>query len=178
MGESLYINGLSRGRGTLDFLSTVHPVLLIENLTSITLTLHAILEKAAAPEQHDWLMLTAGHIWRQLTAYAKNRIMETSIEKYGADGAVVKLLEELEREPETRQFTTERQVSKEASNQLMFAMKAALSCKVEFYDEQGNIQTVEGIPHYDSSDYRHTLIELRSDEKIPVKFESVISCEL
>ena len=178
LNESLYVNGLSRGRGTIEFLSTVHPILLLENLTCLTLTMHALLEKAQEPGQHDWLITTAGHIWSQLTDYAKVRITEVTVQKYGKKGAVTRMLAELERGETPQGFTPERYISSDAANQLMFAMKEGAPCKVDYLNEEGHLIHLEGLPRFDQEHHERVLMETQSGEQIPISFTRVVSCEI
>jgi len=178
LGESLYVNGFTRGRGTVEFLSTIHPVLLLENLTCITLTLHALLEKADAPEQHDWLMMTARHIWRQLTDYAKERVIKVTAQKYGENSAMSGRLVELNQVLESEGFVTEPEARVAASNQLMYAMKAGEPCKLDFLDDDGKVVHFEGVPGFDRGKFSQALIELADGTKVPVPFSRVIRCEI
>lgn len=42
LDQSFVINGITRANGTVQFLSSVHPMLLMENLTSVVVMIHAI----------------------------------------------------------------------------------------------------------------------------------------
>ena len=178
LGESLYVNGFTRGRGTVEFVSTIHPVLLLENLTCITLTLHALLEKADAPEQHDWLMMTARHIWRQLTDYAKGRVVEVTSQKYGETSEVFGRLAELDLTLESEGFVTESEARVAASSKLMYAMKAGEPCKLDFLDDQDKIVHLEGMPRFDQGGFSRTLMELSDGSMVPVPFSRVVNCAI
>ena len=46
LNQSFQINGIARANGSVHFLSSVHPMLLMENLTSVAVMIQALLEKA------------------------------------------------------------------------------------------------------------------------------------
>ena len=138
LNQSLTINGMKRYRGTIDFVSTVHPVLLLENLTCMTLLLHALLEKSENPACEEWTMTTAAHVWNQLTDYAKGRILKATKDMYGDDSSVLKRLEKLETSGVDNYFLPEEKFNTAGSSQLTYCMKADIPCHVVYQEEDGD----------------------------------------
>lgn len=175
LGQSFRINGIARARGNLHFLSSVHPMLLMENLTSVVVMLQALLEKARSPACREWAMLTACHAWNQLTAYARGHVERVMDEAYREDEPVRTLFAELKRMPAEESFLTEEEVRSEAASQLMYCWKAGLKCAVTCFGNDGGTVEYRGIPIGGLLDEDAVRIRLASGEELSLSFDSIIS---
>ncbi|MBQ8986237.1 MAG: hypothetical protein IJ100_03185 [Lachnospiraceae bacterium] len=176
MQECLTINGMDRSRGAVKFISTAHPLLLIENLTSLTLMLQAILEKADDPEHHEWLMVTAGHIWRQLTDYARRRATEVTVARYGEDSPIVAKIEELNSGRYDCGFMTEDDIESDAAEQFFFCTKAGKPCRVRYHGGIG--WTHISIPRFNREDPKSAFMIDSNGCEVLVPFSKVSHCEV
>ncbi len=178
LDRSLAINGLKRSGGTIHFLSSVHPIFLMENLTGVVVMIHALLEKAKQPARKGWAMATAGHAWSQLTDYAKERVEKTTRNLYAGDPTVLRLFEELKAMPVEGYFMTEREMTKgNICNLIGYCEKAGVMCICSYTDEDGAITEIIGYPCTTGPD--GSLLHMRrpdGSEKI-IRVSDVKYCE-
>lgn len=177
LNNTLAVNGMTRSGGKITFLSTAHPVLLIENLTCITMMLNAMLEKAEDPKLHDGLMLTVGHIWNQLTDYARKRIIEASIKWYGEDSEAVARLRKLTATADKLQFVPEANAFSSIEGQLMHYMKIEARCLLE-YEEEGSALFCIGVPKMNHDIDNSIYILTDNGEKVSIPFKAIRSCKI
>lgn len=175
LGQSFRINGIARARGNLHFLSSVHPMLLMENLTSVAVMLQALLEKARSPACREWALLTACHAWNQLTAYAKGQVERVMAESYPRGDSVLMLFEDLKRMRPEESFLLEEEVRREAASQLMYGWKAGLQCAVTCREKDGSVTEVRGLPvgGFPQGDTVRLLLD--SGEEISLPLDSILS---
>ena len=153
LDRSLAINGLKRLNGSIRFLSSVHPIFLMENLTGVVVMIHALLEKAKQPEWKGWAMAAAGHTWNQLTDYAKERVEKATCDLYADDSAVLRLFEELKNMPAEGRFITELEMTKDnIGNLIGYCKKARVTCICSYTDERGAIAETTGQPYITGPD--------------------------
>lgn len=180
LDQSLVINGISRSNGSIQFLSTVHPMLLMENLTGVLYMIHALLEKALNPVFKDWVMVTAGHIWNQLTDYAKAKVEKKTHEFYSEDSPVLYLFEELKTMPNEGKFITEQEFKNSILNITSYCAKADLMCRYYCHGKDGTTTTHVGYPcdiveikdfihirHLDGSKEKLYISDIMKCEEIP-----------
>lgn len=132
--ESLVINGMKRSKGVVEFASTAHPVFLVENLTSILVMTEALLEKAKDSLYREQAMVTARRIWKQLTPYARERIIALLHEAYTDNSEELRLFSVMVEgvDAETNAFREERTEHMSPMGSLLNAMKMATPCRVEY----------------------------------------------
>lgn len=160
LDQSFVINGINRANGSVRFLSSVHPMLLMENLTSVIVMIEALLEKAQKPAYKDWAMITAGHAWNQLTDYAKKRVEEIICETYQAGSPIPDLFAELKSMPVEGRFRTEQETAHEALSLALYCFKADILCRFLCREKDGSLSEHIGHPcgigiNNDSIDIRH-----------------------
>ena len=177
LNTTLSINGMTRNDGTVSFLSTAHPILLIENLTCVAMMLYAMLENAEDPKQHDALLLTAGHVWSQLTEYARKRVIEAITKWHGDSSPVLVRLRELPVTVGNIQFVPETQAFPSIEGKLMYYMKSNTRCRLEYEDEEG-IKFCIGVPHADYGGMDGIYIQTDDGNRIPVRYDSIKSCKI
>ena len=174
LGQSFRVNGITRARGNIHFLSSVHPMLLMENLTSVAVMLQALLEKARNPACKEWAMLTACHAWNQLSDYAKGHVMRVMNDTYPQDDAVRMLFEELRAMRPEESFRTEEDVRREAASQIMYCWKAQLPCIVTCREKDGSTKEYHGVPIAGFPDQDSVLMRLNSGEELSLSFDSIL----
>lgn len=171
LDQSFVINGIRRARGSVSFLSTVHPMLLMENLTSVVVMIEALLEKARQPAYKSWAMITAAHAWNQLTDYAQERIEEVMRRTYDADSPVLTLFEELKGMSADGRFRSEKEIARTAIDKAMYCFKAGLNCRFLCRERDGSLSEHIGYP-YTLTDRDADVIRIRradgSEEDIPL----------
>ena len=177
LNTTLAINGMTRNDGTVSFLSTAHPILLIENLTCVAMMLYVMLKNAEDPKQHDALLLTAGHIWSQLTEYARKRVIEAITKWYGDDSIALARLRELPVAVGNIQFVPETQAFPSIKGKLMYCLKSDTRCLLEYENEEG-IKTCIGVPRVDSGDFDGICIQTDDGHRIPIRYGSIKSCKI
>lgn len=177
LNQSFQINGIARANGSIHFLSSVHPMLLMENLTSVVVMLQALLEKARNPACKEWAMLTACHAWNQLTDYAKGHVTRVMNEAYPQGGSVRLLFDELRKMRAEDSFRTEEDIRREAASQLMYCWKAGLPCKVTCREKDGSITEYHGVPLTECLNQDSVRIRLASGDEITLSFDIIISSQ-
>lgn len=176
LNNTLAVNGMTRSGGKITFLSTAHPLLLIENLTCITMMLNAMLEKAEDPKLHDGLMLTVGHIWNQLTDYARKKVIEASIKWYGEDSEAVARLQNLTITADRLQFVPETNVFNNVEGKLMRYMKMEIKCRLE-YEKEGSMQPCEGIPRGILVETNSIKIQTSDGKTVIIPLDTIKNCQ-
>lgn len=177
LDQSFVINGITRSNGTVHFLSSVHPMLLMENLTSVVVMIQALLEKAVKPAYKDWAMITAGHAWNQLTDYAKERVEKVTRETYREGSPELALFEELKTMPVEGRFRTERETFQNVMNTTFYCFKADLLCRYFCQEEDGSLSEHVGHP-FDIGTKDETVGIRRPDGKKEfVNIRRIIRCE-
>lgn len=176
LNNTLAINGMKRSDGEISFLSTAHPVLLIENLTCLTMMLNAMLEKAEDPMLHDGLMLTVGHIWNQLTDYARKRVVEASIKWYGEDSKAVGRLQKLTTNADRLQFVPETNAFSSVEGKLMYYMKMEIRCLLE-YEKDGSMLPRIGIPRGILVETNSINFQTDDGETVTIPLTTIKSCQ-
>lgn len=141
-------------RHVMKFLSSAHPVFLMENLTGIIYSLEALLEKANDPLFHDWIMHTAGHIWMQLTDYAKEKILKRIVVDYQEKPQLLALLHELTAQERSEGFVSERYMAQTTINQLLYNYKAGIRCSVIVLKDKEEIVHTGMLKDYDGERLR------------------------
>lgn len=177
LNNALTVSGMTRSNGAVNIPSTAHPVLLIENLTCLAMTLNAMLEKAEDPMLHDGLMLTVGHIWNQLTDYARKKIIAASIKWYGEDSEVVARLRNLTATADKLQFVPEANAFSSIEGQLMHYMKIETRCLLE-YEEEGSALFCIGVPKMNHDIDNSIYILTDNGEKVSIPFKAIRSCKI
>lgn len=147
LDQSFVINGINRANGAVHFLSSVHPMLLMENLTSVIVMIEALLEKAQKPAYKEWAMITAGHAWNQLTDYAKQRVEKVICETYKADSPILCLFDELKSLPVEGRFRTEQETAREALGLTLYCFKASVPCRYLCREKDGSLSEHVGYPY-------------------------------
>lgn len=175
LNNTLAINGMKRSDGEISFLSTAHPLLLIENLTCVTMMLDAMLEKAEDPMLHDGLMLTIGHIWNQLTEYARKKVIEASIKWYGEDSEAVARLRKLTATADRLQFVPETKAFSRIEGQLMYYMKMEFRCLLE-YEKEGSLLPCIGIPRGILVETNSIKIQTDDGEMVTIPLAAIKNC--
>ena len=175
LNNTLAINGMKRSDGEISFLSTAHPLLLIENLTCVTMMLNAMLEKAEEPMLHDGLMLTIGHIWNQLTEYARKKVIEASIKWYGEDSEAVGRLRNLTATADRLQFVPETNAFSSIEGQLMYYMKMEFRCLLE-YEKEGSLLPRIGIPRGILVETNSIKIQTDDGEMVTIPLAAIKNC--
>ena len=146
LDQSLIINGIRRSNKSISFLSSVHPMFLMENLTSVVVMIQALLEKAQTPAYKEWAMITAGHAWNQLTDYAKKKVEKMIPKTYDADSPVIQLFEELKTSATDGKFLTEQEVAKNVRSSALYACKTEEAYRYYCQMEDGTITEHTGTP--------------------------------
>lgn len=177
LNNALTVSGMTRSSGTVNIPSTAHPVLLVENLTCLSMMLNAMLEKADDPKLRDGLMLTVGHIWSQLTDYARKRVVEASIKWYGESSETVARLRNLTTTADRLQFVPESKVFSNVEGQLMYYMKTETRCLLE-YEAEDSMQFCMGVPHVNLDDADSIYIQTDYGEKDSIPFNAIKSCKI
>lgn len=177
LNNTLAINGMKRSDGEISFLSTAHPLLLIENLACLTMMLNAMLEKAEDPMLHDGLMLTVGHIWNQLTDYARKKVIEASIKWYGENSEAFARLRNLTITADRLQFVPETKAFSSVEGQLMYYMKMETRCLLE-YEAEDSMLFCMGVPHVNLDDVNSIYIQTDNGEKVSIPFNAIRSCKI
>ena len=138
----------------MKFLSSAHPVFLMENLTGIIYSLEALLEKANDPLFHDWIMHTAGHIWMQLTDYAKNKVSKRIEADYHEKPKLLALLHEMTSREQYEGFISERNMAQSTISQLLYNYKAGVHCSVIVLEGRNEIVHTGRLDGYDGERLR------------------------
>ena len=146
LDQSLIINGIRRSNKSISFLSSVHPMFLMENLTSVVVMIQALLEKAQTPAYKEWAMITAGHAWNQLTDYAKKKVEKMIPKTYDADSPVIQLFEELKTSATDGKFLTEQEGAKNVRSSALYACKTEEAYRYYCQMEDGTITEHTGTP--------------------------------
>lgn len=166
LDQSLVISGIRRAHGSVSFLSSVHPMLLMENLTSVVVMIEALLEKANQPAYRDWAMVTASHVWNQLTDYARARVTDVMSRTYDDDSPVPRLFEKLKAMPPDSKFRSEAEIARDALDVAMYCFKAGESCKISCRERDGSLSEHIGIPVYTTGTHADDVIRLRRDDGV------------
>lgn len=177
LDTSFVINGVTRSRGSVHFLSTVHPLLLMENLTCVVVLLQSLLEKANQIASREWAMMTAGHVWRQLTDYAKDRVERAIRNAYPEGDPALVRFETLLREPLQGSFVAEEDVRQHAVSQMMYCFKAGLPCRVVCSTDGVLTETHTGTLVPGSMWDDAVRMRLGDGREIALGLDSVVSCE-
>ena len=132
--QSLTINGMKRSKGAVEFASTAHPFFLIENLTSLLVLFESLLEKAKSLPFQEQAMITISRIWKQLTAYAQERISKLLNEFYQDDSEELRLFNKMKdtADAENNAFIKEKTDHKMPTSFLLDALNQRIPCKVEY----------------------------------------------
>lgn len=175
LDQPLRISGMQASPDGVSFQSTVHPVLLMENLTCVVVLLQSLLEKAEDPLYSDWAMLTAGKIWGQLTDYAKERVSRSFRNLLQPGSRVFARFDTLLESAVQNAFVTEDQIHENACAALLFCLKAGEPCRVLVRDESGSEIELKGVPV--PASYNRTSITLLQDngEEYRLLLKDVIS---
>ncbi|MCR4673383.1 MAG: hypothetical protein K5675_00100 [Lachnospiraceae bacterium] len=81
LGNSFKVQ-FDRSRSKVEFISSVHPMMLTPNLTEVVCTLEGLrAQEEQNPLFHDYAWNMAQNIWRQLSQYAKDRICNVLINR-------------------------------------------------------------------------------------------------
>ena len=135
-GIPFVVSDVTRGRGKVEFASTVHPLFLTMNITQVIATLKGLQHMAQDPLMEAYAQVTASQIWMQLSTYAKERIL------YVADALLTEdasWYRSLQSDADTR-FQTEYQCSHTIGcGVLMDCLKNKKSCFVEYRCDDGNV---------------------------------------
>lgn len=146
LDQSFVINGIDRANGSVRFLSSVHPMLLMENLTGVCVMIQALLEKAQTPAYRRFAMVTAGHAWHQLTDYAQTRVEQVIRETYGSGSPVLALFEELKCTGKSGGFINEEEIAQDTVSKALFCIKARLNCRFLCREQDGALREHVGRP--------------------------------
>ena len=175
LDQSFHMNGIARARGSIHFLSSVHPMLLMENLTSVVVMLQALLEKARNAACKEWAMLTACHAWNQLTDYAKGHVTRVMNAAYPQGDSVRLLFDELREMRAEESFRAEEDIRREAASQLMYCWKAECPCEVICREMDGSMTVYHGVPMTDCHNEDSVRLRLASGEEISLSFDIIAS---
>lgn len=135
LNQSFKINGLRRARGTVEFMSSVHPILLLENLTSVSVMLQSLLEKATQPDAKEWALCAAAHIWNQLTEYAQTKVIGIFGRTYPTNSREYSLFEEIRSGRYRDGFIAEQEMHEHAIDQFMYCLKMNALCIVRYVQD-------------------------------------------
>lgn len=139
--QSLAINGMKHTKNAVQFVSTAHPIFLIENLKSVLVMIQALLEKATELTYRGQAMMTTRRIWKQLTPYAQERISELLAGLYPEGSEEMILFSKMKGtvDKEINMFENEEDSAREFGDKLLYAMKSGTSCKVTYRKEEWNL---------------------------------------
>lgn len=146
LNQAFGIEGMSASAQPIRFLSSVHPMLLLENMTGVILLIESLLEKAQHSIYHDSCMVTALHVWSQLTEYAKTKVGERIQADYVNKIELLALFAELNQIIPSTSFRSEQALLSSIPNIWMHYMKMTQFCQVEYKDKNGNRQVINGFP--------------------------------
>lgn len=133
-GIPFVVHDVTRRRGSFDFASTVHPLFLTLNLTQVMSTLQGLKTLSNDMLMANYANTTAQMIWRQLSSYAKQRILYVTSALMGEDAAWYQALEQ----EVTQSFWTELQCSNTyGAGVLLDCMKNGRICIIEYAMEDG-----------------------------------------
>lgn len=139
MGKPFIIDETIRKDDTMKFSSTAHPLFLTFNLTQVITTLKGLKAMSREPALENYAMHSAVSIWKQLSPYAKERILYV-MENLIADD--VSWYRDLEMDEEGM-FVTEVKSRKsfQGPGVLMDCIKNDKTCIIEYQmgeDEEGS----------------------------------------
>ncbi len=146
LNQAFLIDGLTGGHHPVQFLSSVHPVLLLENLTTVLLLIESLLEKAQQMIFRSTCLETANHIWSQLTDYARAKVRENICRDFVGRAELLDIFDELEALQRTTDFRSEQYFMTNVSDKLLHYLKMNQCCKVIWEDEAHQVQEKTGIP--------------------------------
>lgn len=142
-----------REKGRIRFASTAHPVFLSENLTQVMVMLKGLKEMAKNPLYRPYALESGREIWRQLSPYAKKRIMYVLESIMDED---IGWLDQLKTSDPENSFHTEEACSRihnSGASVVLDCMKNGKSFCVEYADESGETRIYKDCV-VDSASYR------------------------
>lgn len=146
LNQAFRIDGLSGNREPIRFLSSVHPVLLLENLTAVVLLIESLLEKAKQQMYRNTCLETANHVWSQLTDYARAKVRENIRRDFGSKPALLEQFETLEGLAQSTAFRAEQAFMETVPDRLLHYLKMGQACRIRWTDAQGQVQERIGTP--------------------------------
>ncbi len=179
LNQSFKINGLRRAHGTVEFMSSVHPILLLENLTSVSVILQSLLEKAKQPVAKEWALYAAAHIWNQLTEYAQAKMIDVLGKIYPADSREHSLFEEIRSDRYREGFITEQEMHRHAIDQFMYCLKMNALCVVRYVRNNQNFEaTGRAYSIIDEPDISMIQLMEKNGNIVTIPTDAIVYCAL
>jgi hypothetical protein len=114
--------------------STMHPLFLTQNLTQIVCMLEGLRRMEDNWALRSYARSSAVSIWRQLSGYARDRILGTLTDLMGLEHSWYEEISEAAEKEAERMFYNEDE-SSDSNGRLMYALKGSLPCSIVFIDD-------------------------------------------
>ncbi len=160
-------------------MSSVHPILLLENLTSVSVMLQSLLEKAKQPVAEEWALCAAAHIWNQLTEYAQTKMIGVLGQTYPTDSREYSFFEEIRSGRYREGFIPEQEMCANAISQFMYCLKMNALCIIR-YVRDGQEFEATGQAHriIDKADRSTVQLVDKNGDILAIPTDDIVYCAM
>lgn len=177
LNQAFGIDRMSGNSEPIRFLSSVHPMLLLENMTGVVLMIEALLEKSEWPVCRDICLDTAVHCWVQLTDYARERVIDRINADFSGREKLLSLFEEMKARDQTTAFHSEQSYLMSIPNKWMHYMKLRQLCQIVWTDDRGKRKAATGYPSPQRGSDSMYMFESISGNTLAIKSGQIISID-
>jgi hypothetical protein len=134
MDQKLTLRDFQLRNKKVTAISTMHPLFLTQNLTQIVCMLEGLRRMEDNWALRSYARSSAVSIWRQLSGYARDRILGTLTDLMDLERSWYEEISEAAEMEAERMFYNEDE-SSDSNGRLMYALKGSLPCSIVFIDD-------------------------------------------
>ena len=143
MDQKLALKDFLLNNRKITAISTMHPLFLTQNLTQIVCMLEGLRRMEDNWALRSYARSSAVSIWRQLSGYARDRILGTLTDLMGLERSWYEEISEAAEMEAERMFYNEDE-SSDSYGRLMYAMKGNLPCSIVYIDDDDMAVEIHG----------------------------------